>query len=178
MENRRVVSIWISAILFALSESADILWLVDLFERELSGSSILSMIFLIAAIAFSVIYCLKNYQKNAATYYKTGFALFLIANAICVYVTITERFYLGTACSVIVVVSLLIITFTKDLGKVRTFVLAFAILFCSVVEFLAKLLRFGYDNSLFIIAVISALIILIMVYTKYEDKEARYTTKA
>lgn len=178
MENKRVVSIWISAILFALSESADILCLVDIFEREMTGFSILSMIFFIAAIAFSVIYCLKNYQKKAAANYKMAFVLYLIANAICVYVNFTEQFYLGVACSAIVVVGLSILAFVKDFGKVRTFVVAFAILFFSVIEFVAKLLRFGYDNSLFITAILSALIMLIIVYTKYKDKEARHSTKA
>lgn len=177
MENRRIVSIWISAILFALSESAVILCLVDMFERELTGFSILSMIFFIAAIAISVTYCLKNYQKKAAAYYKTAFALYLVANAFCVYVAFTEQFYLSMVCSLILVVSLLILTFVENLGKVRSVVLAFAILFFSVVEFVTKLLRFGYDNSLFITAIISALIILIMVYTKFEDKEARYAAK-
>lgn len=141
----------------------------------------------VVALGSGIIYLLKGYSKKASGFYKAFLLLTALANAsFAVLVIVTRKsesfgFYdlwLPSIIMGIEVLVLLILSFWKDLGRMKTWTL-FGIMMVADVVF--GILYFGAIESVAVICIVAFTKLILdatiamAIYAKYADKAARGT---
>lgn len=136
-------------------------------------------------LLFGVFYILAGYKKDSVYYYKT----FIFLYAICVIVSffvpfrsliINEMFIdsiIMAICILLIFICILALAFVKNLGKEKSFKLAYLILALNIVKLLTYLIA---QPTLLMISfvfshILLACILCIFIVCKYNDKFLRGT---
>ena len=142
------------------------------------------LLLVIAMLAIGVLYSLNEYGKKAAVYYK---AFLLVLLGITIVAVFLETLFvevlhplLAVKCVLYIVKALVLISlaFWKDLGKSKTFALAFVLFGLDVLSVaLLVIYILGVSFNFGIIGSVAALVadvtVLLAVNGKYKDKEER-----
>jgi len=152
-------------------------------ERFSNLSNILLMAVILSMIIMGALYLIKNYSKQAAIYYK---AFLLLHIAVCALTIFIDLFFYTVNALLIAIcvlnavkaVELVILTFGKDLGKEKTWILFYIILSLDVAQLalaLVNMANIGFDFSFtgYVTALVMDGTIGLAIRGKYKDKEAR-----
>ena len=134
----------------------------------------------IVALIYGLIYSLNGYKKDASKYYKIFMYLYLLSTVITLiltfFVAINELRKYGVLviiANVIILMSLAILAFAKDLGEKKSNGLALAVLaisifkLCFVSTKTISHISIAFDNLML------ACILCVFVSAKYADKASR-----
>ena len=144
----------------------------------------LLLLVVIAMFAVGILYSLNEYGKKSAIYYKTFLLLLLAITILAIFLDtlfVAELHPLLTVKAVLYVVKALVLiglVFWKDLGKTKTFALAFSLMaldIISVALWIVYLLGTSFNFSIIggIAALVADITVLLAVKGKYKDKEER-----
>ncbi|MBP5193997.1 MAG: hypothetical protein J6126_04640 [Clostridia bacterium] len=138
---------------------------------------------IIAGILFGLVYLLGGYGKKAASYYKAFLCSLLVLTALLIAVDLAfykiNALLIATVAALAVkAVSLLLLTFKKDLGAKKTWILFFVIILADAVE--AVLMLLSASPSILVYRTVYAVSGLVLDGTvglairgKYADKASR-----
>ena len=139
----------------------------------------------ISALAFSLIYLIKEYKKSAHISYKIFLCIYLF---ILVLETVSafahaDASIISKILFVLVLIVLSILTFVKNLGKKNSKLLAVGLIVLTILITLVIAIQFvnlGYPSSIivhivfgYLLYVLLSLTAYVMVTGKYIDKESR-----
>ena len=140
----------------------------------------IACLFNIAALIYAAYYILAGYSKDAAKYYKTYAAIFALAQVAALSaIGATANSYIGTLLSALTLAAILVLLFSKDLGKQKSMSLCVALLVLVVLSFISALVNEGWISVVMfpiIVRFVLACILTIMTVAKYIDKAARGRT--
>ena len=133
----------------------------------------------IVALLYGLIYSLNGYKKDASKYYKTFMYLYLLSTVITLiltfFVAINElRKYgiLVIIANVVILLSLTILAFAKDLGEKKSNGLALVILGASIFKLCIVTKTISYISIAFDNLML-ACILCVFVSAKYTEKTSR-----
>lgn len=172
----RAISI-IIAVLLALAILFNIYLLI---AYPVSAKQVIYHIALCLAALAAVIYIFLGAQKLGAGFFKLFLILFAVASLVGTFLSKS----LGIAPNLVTYVAVLsgimavcgiLLTFVKDLGYVKSLVIALVAIFCGFLRFFAgasrSLIEYTYASSSTVL--LMTLAILMLVLAKYYDKEER-----
>lgn len=146
-------------------------------------TNIVLMMFILSMLACGVVYLIKGYNKQAAPYYK---AFLLLHVGVCALSIIVDLcFYEVTALLICICVliafkgiDLLVLTFGKDLGKQKTWILFYVILLIDIIALILaviNMMNVGFDFSFtgYVTGLIADGTIGLAVKGKYDNKKSR-----
>jgi len=181
MENKKIVPVWVSDLLIALSITTMIYigWYTfacDYFALAIVTNSLLCLILIDA-----MYYCVQGYKKKDAKSFNLFSILFMIATGLNVFNMVYHAIYAKAIIEDTISIAMLLISFgalnvlsfAKDLGKKKSYCFVSIVIVASAINTIVQyfiapeaiLCAFG--------AVIAAVIYFIMIYGKYIDKQAR-----
>ena len=148
---------------------------------DLTNVFLMALIF--SMLAMGAVYLIKGYSKQAAKYYK---AFLLLHVGVCALSIIVDLcFYKVTALMAVICIltafkalDLLILTFGKDLGKNKTWILFYVIVALDIIALILaviNMLKVGFDFSFtgYVTALIADGTIGLSIRGKYENKSSR-----
>jgi len=183
MEKKKVVPVWLRVILIALC-AAGLVFIIRDHVRVLSyGFSLFSVcgIFAVLQVFLAIQYCIKGFGKRAHLLFKLFCLLATINQVIYLYTMASvgisselstvaffaEIIHLGAWCT---------ITFATDLGKKKSTIVCAILLAYALLSIILLWVQYGLSAAADGLALLlSNAIFGIMVYGKYQDKEARGT---
>ncbi len=152
-------------------------------ERLSNLTNIILMAVILSMLAMGVTYLIKGYSKEAAKFYK-AFMLFHVG--VCVLSIIVNVFFykLTGLMAVICILTafkaldLLIMTFGKDLGERKTWILFYVIIGFDIIALILaviNMMKIGFDFSFtgYVTALIADGTIGLSVRGKYSNKKSR-----
>lgn len=152
-------------------------------ETFKSLTNVLLMLVILSMLIMGSLHLLKSYSKQAAVYFKAFLLLHVFVCALTVFVdlyfsAINAFLVFVTIRNVCKAILLLILTFWKNLGKQKTWVLFFILLALDVAALVSALVHMannGFDFSImgYITALIADGTIGLAIRGKYRDKAAR-----
>lgn len=152
------------------------LWAV--FQKGIGFLAVFSMVLLMAALAFGVLYTLYGYKKQAAPYYQLFMALYAFINLLNIVALAvgeaSQPFPLLLRVDILMLT--VILASAKDFGKARSYLVTGLLLLCALV-----LTAYSFvtgSASVWAQALgemMLAATSLLMVLGKYADKDARGT---
>ena len=155
-------------------------------ERFSNLANVFLMLLVLAMLIVGIVYLLMGYTKRAAAYYK----LFLLLNvAVCALTIFIDLYcYRVNAWMLIIsvlntckIVLLLLLSFGKDLGEKKTWMLFYTLLAADGLKLIFAILNMigvGFDFSFagYVTALISDGTIGLSIKGKYENKKSRGRT--
>ena len=154
-----------------------------LIERWSNLTNVLLMAFVLSMLIMGSVYLVKNFDKKAAKFYK---AFMLLHVGVCALTVIVDlAFYTVTPLLIVICIltaikgcDLLLLTFGKDLGKQKTWILFYVILGLDVVALLLSIINMsqvGFDFSFtgYVTALVADGTIGLSIRGKYKHKEDR-----
>lgn len=152
-------------------------------EKLSNGMNILLMIIILCMLVVGVLYLLKDYNKQAAVYYKW----FLIINIlVCILTVIIDLFFYQVTTMMILisilnickVILLCLLAFRKDLGEKNTWTLFYILLAVDALKLVFAVINMsaiGFDFSFagYVTALLSDGTIGLAIRGKYDNKKAR-----
>lgn len=180
MKEKKIVPIWVSAILAILLIAGIGLNIYYTITTYNAIEEIPTRLFDFLACFYALTYCFKGYSKNVASTYKIFSITYCISCMLPIFL-VAKTYQAGIASAIVLALHLIvfactsIFAFAKDLGKKKSYTLAAIVLACTLINS-----GFGIAASTpFILGmcgkVILSIVFLIMVYAKYQDKTARGT---
>ncbi|GEM_PF-1655418 len=183
MGNKRVVPVWVSVLLLAMTVLSMAFYAYLLFSG--SGSSFgavsTSVVLALLCDVFALLYCLTGYKKNSAFFFK----LFVLSLYVAIAHNVYNRATLITADSVpdVKLISSLIgfamfsvFFFAKDVGKKRSLIFALVALASRLVYSYVSISKIDFLSVLYTMgSCVYYIVFVLMIYAKYKDKEARGT---
>ena len=140
----------------------------------------IACLFNIAALIYAAYYILAGYSKDAAKYYKTYAAIFALAQIASLgAIGANSSSYLATVLGALTLATILVLLFSKDLGKKKSLSLCIALLVLVALSFCSSLAAVGWSSAFMfpiIVSFVLACILTVMTVAKYVDKAARGRT--
>jgi len=140
----------------------------------------------ISALGLSLVYLFYGYKKFAASYFMFFMVFLAIKEGLALYSMIVDEKVPVYAAAIVgtMMLSYLCLAFIKNLGKKKSFIICGIILLLSLVTLISGLVYtpivitaktiVGLQLAMFnLTRVLMAIILIIMVYAKYEDKYSR-----
>ncbi len=179
MENKRVVPVWVSVVLLTICVITLIIQIkaLVLSINPFNPYVFVNIVFYVLAILSAVFYCLYGYKKSAAKFFflTTVFMLLTEFTAVIVNVSYTE--VLPAVFGVVACCCLSVLSFSKDLGKTKSFAFSWIVACVYLLNTINFVINWGtaYLVTIAFNNLSIAVIFLLMVYAKYQDKAARGT---
>lgn len=152
-------------------------------DRCSNLTNVLLMAFVLSMLITGAVYLIQNFDKKAAKFYK---AFMLLHVGVCALTVIVDlAFYTVTPLLIVICFltaikgcDLLLLTFGKDLGKQKTWILFYVILGLDAAALLLSIInmsQIGFDFSFtgYVTALIADGTIGLSIRGKYKNKEAR-----
>ena len=139
-------------------------------------ASQVSCLFKIAALIYAAYYIFAGFSKDAAKYFKTFAAIFALAEiASLANLGMSANSYFATLVATLSLSAILVLLFSKDLGKKKSLMISAALIVFTVISLIMAL-----ANAVAIIVwgplaatVVLACLFFIMTFAKYVDKASR-----
>jgi len=136
--------------------------------------SIVSMISYWGLCMMAALYAVFGYKKKAALYFKLFCWTFVLHDLIAVVLLVRIMDTLGIIMLAMSFFIIAVIAVTLNLGKRNSYILAIANILLFVVMLVRNIIG-GFPFSAPLSAILASVILLVMVFAKYRDKDARGT---
>ena len=186
MENKKYLPLKIIHLVFMLFGLCSYLYSIAKINAISSDMryiviSLCQSISAIFALISGILYLVKGYKKNAATYFKGYVWIALIADMFATIVGITNiGSYFLKAVWAVGLILLAILATSKDLGKTKSYAIAICIFICKAILLGVTLSGYSILGPAFIPVVFDAVAQIILTVTtsfmvcgKYIDKDSR-----
>jgi len=180
MENKKVIPTWLSVIfailsLGALAYNVYQVYLIAPFGFSLS---LLVIIISIATNCVALVYSCNGYKKDASIYFLLtciGIGLLSACNLFIYAPYIYESKYLlvNFTTALISFGVAAIFAIAKDLGKKKSYILCWIFVLAMIADIVISIPIGWFTVLLYLLSSVSRILLCIMVYAKYKDKEQR-----
>ena len=152
-------------------------------ERFSNLTNVLLMVLILAMLVVGTVYLLQAYGKQAANYYK---AFMLIHVGVCALTIFVDLFFYQVTALLIIIcalnaiklLALIALTFVKDLGSQKTWMLFYVVLAMDIIQLVLAIINMagiGFDFSFtgYVTALVADGTIGLAIRGKYQDKRSR-----